>query len=303
MPNYSTLILSLEDKPTITLTLSKHDIEESDVITQCLEEIDHIFSHNKKLDSIAVEPEIPAELAQYLPALYQNMLSRLGFYQQAKPWHLHTLSALFPFIEVQSSAQYRHHPLRPSMPIGTVYQRYDYDADSEISFRVFDIEKDMERLTAWMNDPRVAHFWEQAWSKEKLTTFVQDRLNDTHIMPLIGEFNGQPFGYVEVYWVSEDRLAPYYDVQSYDRGIHLLVGEQEFRGPRYFDCWMRAISHYLFIDDMRTQRIVLEPRSDNHRLFNRIQNVGYKKRFEFNFPHKRSALMMLERKAFFTEQW
>lgn len=303
MFNYTTLILNLDLKPTMSFTLSTQDIEEQSVITQCLQEIDHVFSHHKMIDVLHIASDVPDVLAQYLPAIYQCHLSRQGFYQYTKPWHLHTASTLFPLMEVQSLPQYRHHPLRPEMPKGKVYQRYDHDADVEISFRVFDIEKDMDRLTTWMNDPRVAHFWEQAWSKEKLTDFAQERLNDDHIMPLIGEFNGKPFGYVEAYWVSEDRLSPYFDVKPYDRGIHLLVGESEFRGAHYFNCWMRAISHYLFIDDVRTQRIVLEPRADNQRLFTRIQEVGYRKCFEFNFPHKRSALMMLERDAFFTEQW
>lgn len=302
MFNYRTLLLSLNTNPTIAITLSKQDVEDPSVITQCLKEIDHIFSTNKTVNELIIESEVPSLLAQSLPSLYKNSLSRQGFYQQVRPWHLHAPSTLFPWVEVQSLLQYRHHPVRPEMPTGKVYQRYDHNIDAEISFRLFDLDKDIERFTAWMNDPRVANFWEQAWSYEKLAEFIKERLSDDHIIPLVGEFNGEPFGYVEAYWVSEDRLSPYYDVQPYDRGIHLLVGEQAFRGPDYFNCWMRAISHYLFVDDVRTQRIVLEPRADNQRLFNRIQEVGYKKCFEFNFPHKRSALMMLERKAFFTEQ-
>lgn len=303
MSSYTTFILSLESKPSITLTLSEHDMELQTVITQLWQEIDHVFSQDKAIETIKVIADSYAVLAKYLPSLHDNTLSRQGFYQQPKPWHLHVTSSSFPLMEVQSTAQYGYHPLRPRMPVGTTYQRNDHDADVEISFRVFDLEKDMDRLTVWMNDPRVAHFWEQAWSKEKLTEFVKDRLSDEHIIPLIGEFNGKPFGYVEAYWAAEDRLSAYYNVQPYDRGIHLLVGEQAFRGPKYFNCWMRAISHYLFLDDVRTQRIVLEPRADNDRLFNRIQEVGYHKCFEFNFPHKRSALLMLERNSFFMEQW
>jgi acetyl CoA:N6-hydroxylysine acetyl transferase len=303
MSSYTTFLLSLEPKPSITLTLSERDIESPQIMTQVWQEIDHVFSLNKRLATLKVVPDFHDELARYLALFNGNTISRQGFYQQEKPWHLHVSSSSFPLMEVQSVKQCGYHPLRPSMPTGMVYQRYDHDAKAEISFRVFDLEKDMDRLTVWMNDPRVADFWEQAWSKEKLSEFVQERLSDEHIIPLIGEFNGKPFGYVEAYWVSEDRLSPYYSVQSYDRGIHLLVGEQEFRGPRYFNCWMRAISHYLFIDDVRTQRLVLEPRADNERLFNRIKEVGYNKCFEFNFPHKRSALLMLERQHFFMEQW
>ncbi|TDM52146.1 GNAT family N-acetyltransferase [Aliivibrio fischeri] len=303
MCKYTTLIFNIEPSPTITFTVSNQDLKDSQLIEKSLQEIDHIFSTHSIISEIYFESEIPSQLVQSLPSLYQNRLSREGFYQQVEPWHLHSPSTLFPWREVQTLLQYRHHPLRPEMPKGRVYQRHDHNIDAEISFRVFDLEKDLERFTAWMNDPRVANFWEQAWSYEKLAEFIKERLDDPHIIPLIGEFNGEPFGYVEAYWVSEDRLSPYYDVQPYDRGIHLLVGEQAFRGPEYFNCWMRAISHYLFIDEVRTQRIVLEPRADNHRLFNRIQEVGYKKCFEFNFPHKRSALMMIKRQAFFSEQW
>lgn len=306
MFSYNTFVFNLEPEATLAITLSEQDIHNSATVEQLQQEIDHVFSHNKAIEAVTLTSDssaVLAHLAGYLPLLQQSVLSRQAFYQQAQPWHLHKVSSAFPLQQVQSMNQYRHHPLRPSMPQGVVYQRYDHDAEVEVSFRVFDLEKDMDRFTRWMNDPRVAHFWEQAWSKEKLAEFAQERLNDDHIIPLIGEFNGQPFGYIEAYWVSEDRLSPYYDVQDYDRGIHLLVGEPDFRGPAFFNCWMRAISHYLFIDDVRTQRIVLEPRSDNERLFNRIQEVGYQKCFEFNFPHKRSALVMLERAPFFTEQW
>ena len=87
------------------------------------------------------------------------------------------------------------------MPEGLVYQRYDAKSELTVSFRVFTLEKDLDNFTIWMNDPRVAEFWEQAWSREKLAEFAQQRLADPHIIPLIAEFNGHPFGYIEAYWV------------------------------------------------------------------------------------------------------
>ena len=117
----------------------------------------------------------------------------------------------------------------------------------EVSFRTVDIDKDLAQFTRWMNDPRVAYFWEQAWSEEKLAEFLQQRMADPHIIPLIGEFNGQPFGYVEAYWVAEDRLSPYFNVQDFDRGIHLLVGEQHSVVLRSLS--LDEGSGSLFIDD------------------------------------------------------
>lgn len=305
MPEFNTFIYHAQPQATIELTLHASDLVCSEIGDQLVREIDQLFSQNKQLDCckvITVDHEVKHWVEQLLPLVEQEV-TRQAFYQLPLVWHQHKPSSGFPQRIVQSNDQFRHHPLRPPMPQGQVYQRYDYDAELNVSFRVIDLENDLARFTRWMNDPRVAHFWEQAWSEEKLAEFIQQRLSDPHIIPLIGEFNGEPFGYVEAYWVAEDRLSPYYDVQDFDRGIHLLVGEQQFRGPKFFNAWMRAISHYLFIDDVRTNRIVLEPRADNERLFNRILPLGYRKCFEFNFPHKRSALLMLEREQFFTEQW
>ncbi|EKO3605989.1 acetyltransferase [Vibrio metschnikovii] len=305
MSKFNTFIFSTEPQPVIELTLQASDLICSDIAPQLIREMDQLFSQEKQIETLKVaarDPETQTWIEQLLPLIDQKV-SRCVFYQLPLAWHQHKPSSRFPLQLIQSNNQYRPHPLRPPMPQGQVYQRYNFDVELSISFRVIELDKDLQRFTRWMNTPRVAHFWEQAWSEEKLAEFIEQRLAQPHIIPLIGEFNGEPFGYIEAYWVAEDRLSPYYAVESYDRGIHLLVGEQAFRGPKYFDAWMRAISHYLFIDDVRTNRIVLEPRADNERLFDRILPLGYQKCFEFNFPHKRSALLMLTREQFFAERW
>ena len=305
MPDFKTFIYQDKPTPNVHITALASDLEHSALFETLVNELDQLFSLHKQLESIALtsdDQQVEQRLTQEFPVI-NGELHRSCFYQLPLFWHRHKTSTHFPKRLVQSNDQYRHHPLRPSKPEGCVYQRYDVDAKLEVSFRTVDIDKDLAQFTRWMNDPRVAYFWEQAWSEEKLAEFLQQRMADPHIIPLIGEFNGQPFGYVEAYWVAEDRLSPYFNVQDFDRGIHLLVGEQQFRGPKFFNAWMKGISHYLFIDDARTQRIVLEPRSDNQRLFNRILPFGYQKCFEFNFPHKRSALLMMTRDHFFSEQW
>lgn len=303
MPDFNTFIY--DGNRAVSLTVQPVDFKSTETLKTLINDLDELFSYFKDIDAIKIkslESSLIELLETQLP-INKEVLYRQDFYQAPLIWHQHKTSTQYAKRLVQSDNRYQRHPLRPPMPTDYIYRRYDFDAHAEVSFRVIDLEKDLTRFARWMNDPRVAYFWEQAWSEEKLAEFLKERLADPHIIPLIGEFNGHPFGYIEAYWVSEDRLSPYYDAQDFDRGIHLLVGEQEFRGPKYFNSWIRAISHYLFIDDVRTQRIVLEPRADNERLFNRILPMGYEKRFEFNFPHKRSALLMLTRDKFFTEQW
>ena len=192
-------------------------------------------------------------------------------------------------------------PARPPRPLGEVYRRFDPVLGKNISFRVADMDSDLSRFHRWMNDERVAYFWEQAWSEEKLADYLNRQLNNANSFPLIGCFDDQPFGYFEVYWAAQDRIAPFYPWQAFDRGIHLLVGENEFRGQAHFTSWLRALSHYIYLDEPRTEQIVLEPRVDNRRLFNHIGKLGYQIKHEFDFPHKRAALVMGARENFFQE--
>ena len=192
-------------------------------------------------------------------------------------------------------------PQRPALPDGEVYRRYDMRVRKTLRFRVANPDEDAERFTRWMNDPRVNYFWEQSGSLETQTAYLARQLNSQHSFALIGCFDDNPFGYFEIYWAAEDRIGRHYCWQPYDRGLHLLVGEQEWRGAHYVQSWLRGLTHYLLLDESRTQRIVLEPRADNHRLFRHLEPAGYQSLKEFDFPHKRSRLVMAHRHSFFAE--
>ncbi|MGY0522986.1 GNAT family N-acetyltransferase, partial [Pseudomonas aeruginosa] len=78
-----------------------------------------------------------------------------------------------------------------------------------------------------------------------------------------------------------------------------LVGEEAHRGPHKVACWLSALVHYLFLDDPRSQRVVAEPRADNARMIGHMHNLCFHCEKEFDFPHKRAALMIIGRERFF----
>ncbi|EOX8478110.1 N(6)-hydroxylysine O-acetyltransferase [Salmonella enterica subsp. indica] len=192
-------------------------------------------------------------------------------------------------------------PQRPPRPQGEVYRRYDPRVRKTLSFRVADPVLDAERFTRWMNDPRVEYFWEQSGSLEVQSAYLERLLAGKHAFPLIGCFDDQPFSYFEIYWAAEDRIGRHYLWHPFDRGLHLLVGEQQWRGAHYVQSWLRGLTHYLLLDEPRTQYTVLEPRADNQRLFRHLEPAGYRTIKEFDFPHKRSRMVMANRHHFFTE--
>lgn len=127
---------------------------------------------------------------------------------------------------------------------------------------------DLDLLHSWMNDSRVSSFWGVAGRPEIQESFLTKALSDRHSFPVIGCWDGKPFGYFEIYWAKEDSLGQHLacrDVSDWDRGIHALVGEQEFRGQHRVNVWMSALVHYCLLADLRTEKVLLEPRVDNEK--------------------------------------
>lgn len=223
--------------------------------------------------------------------------SRTQFWQTAGPWTRGETSAGYPQeIVMHNGVRF---PQRPPKPAGEVYRRYDARLGSWVSLRTLDVDADLERFNRWQNTPRVEEFWEEGGSLDEHRAHLQTLAADPHCLQLIGCFDDEPFGFFDAYWAREDRIGPYYESDHYDRGIHMLVGEDHHRGPHKVASWLPALVHYLFLDEPRTRTIVSEPRSDNDRMINHLQRVGFHRQKDFDFPHKRAAMMALTRECFF----
>lgn len=226
------------------------------------------------------------------------VLERDMLWQLPDDWLPKRLDSPYP-VTMTMDASGRRHPVRPAKPSGEVYRRYDHGIQAWVSLRMLDIDTDLERFMRWQNSERVAAFWEQSGTLEAHRRYLESQAKDPRVLNLIGCIDDDPFAYFEAYWTREDRIAPYYDADDFDRGIHMLVGEERHRGPHKVKAWLNALCHYLFLDDCRTRRIVSEPRSDNDRMIQHLQARRFAKPKEFDFPHKRAALMVLHREAFF----
>ena len=128
-----------------------------------------------------------------------------------------------------------------------------------------DRPSDLDLLHKWMNDSRVNAAWGVAGPQETQKKFLTESLQSRHSFPVFGCWDGKPFGYFEVYWVKEDKFGRLLggDVGNYTRGLHVLIGEEEFRGPHRVKVWLSALVHYCWLADPRTETAMLEPRVDN----------------------------------------
>lgn len=180
------------------------------------------------------------------------------------------------------------------------YRSFDKELGSWISFRHLRLEDDLHRFNRWQNSDRVAHFWNERGTLEQHRNYLAALAAAPHTMPLIGCLDGDPFLYLEVYWAKQDKLAAHYEADEHDRGIHMLVGEERHRGPHKVRAWLSALCRHLFEESALTRRIVSEPHYDNIKMIEYLRTQRFEKIKEFDFPHKRAALMVLTRGAFFT---
>ncbi|KAH8904145.1 hypothetical protein BR93DRAFT_164136 [Coniochaeta sp. PMI_546] len=201
------------------------------------------------------------------------------------------------------------HPIRPKPPrMGEIfYTRFIPSVGQYLSFRVaslspkpvphmgpvgpkppsqFDLTtlSDTALLQKWLANPRVSAFWGGF-----VPDFLTKALASKHSFPVIGTWDGVPFGYFEIYWVKEDPLGRYIggsDAADWDRGLHVFIGEDWARGR--VQAWLTSLVHWSFCSDYRTMSICVEPRVDNKRFIQHLQFAGFSREKEISFPHKQA---------------
>jgi hypothetical protein len=207
------------------------------------------------------------------------------------------------------------HPLRPKPPrMGEVfYTRFVPSVGQYLSFRVASLSPkpvpylgpvsdkppehthlttlcDTSILQIWLSNPRISSFW-----GEYVPDFLTRAMSSRHSFPVVGMWDGVPWGYFEIYWVKEDQLGRHMGAEAddFDRGLHAMVGEEWARGR--VPIWLTSLAHYAFCQDFRTMNVCLEPRVDNKRFIQHLEFSGFAKEREIAFPHKQAWLCKLKR--------
>lgn len=225
--------------------------------------------------------------------------SREEFFQHAPLWLAEGGGEARP--ERWAETNGRAHPVRPAITPGVKYRRYWPSIGRTVSYRVAEVERDLDIFHEWHNQPRVYEFWELNKPKEELREYLAKGLLDPHQTPFILEIDNEPVGYFEFYFTPEDRLGPYYNHDAFDRGFHFLIGSRKHLGLANTDAALKALCHFLFLDDPRTRRVMAEPRADNRKVLRYTEVFPvFQKLYEFDFPHKRAALIRGKREAFFS---
>ncbi|KAG5636250.1 hypothetical protein H0H81_008653 [Sphagnurus paluster] len=226
-------------------------------------------------------------------------LSRAAFWQGAGTtgyhdcgWLLSPTSA-FPLIPsfTRSEMVIASHPLRPPKPRAgkALYRRYCTAVGQTLEFVAFDIHGNAEQdgglsphmaaFHKWHNDERVNNAWGEKGNLETHREYIEGLLADPGVVPIMMSWDGELMGYVEIVWVKENHAAQHYPadaaVGNWERGIHVLVGEDKFLGGGRSEIWLRSLAHYIFLADPRTDRVLGEPKESNIAIVKAAQSAGF----------------------------
>ncbi|KKA29672.1 hypothetical protein TD95_001360 [Thielaviopsis punctulata] len=270
------------------------------------------------------DPEVMAELESM--GLVSSMDSTVGIDEAAGWDNMFVTQRMFwqlpESLFLQSSRRHAYppalmyirtngilHPVRPKPPrMGEAfYHRFVPSIGEFISFRVASTSpqpvrytgpressvlvndhlramSDMQLIKRWMAKPRVKEFW-----GDYTDDFLPVALKTPGSIPVIGLWDGVPFGFFQVYWVKEDILGQHVGgavADGFDRGLHVFIGEDWARGrvPQ----WLSSLAHWCFTSENRTMSVCLEPRVDNARFLKRLEENGFYRERQVTFPHKQS---------------
>ncbi|MEW2587059.1 GNAT family N-acetyltransferase [Streptomyces virginiae] len=156
--------------------------------------------------------------------------------------------------------------------------------------------RDLELLTAWMNDPEVAAYWELAGPAAVTAAHLRSQLDgDGWSIPCLGLLDGTPMSYWEIYRADLDPLSRHYSARPHDTGIHLLIGDGTNRGRGLGTALLRAVADLVLGNRPRCTRVVAEPDIRNTPSVSAFLSSGFRCHAEIDLPEKRAALMVRER--------
>lgn len=161
--------------------------------------------------------------------------------------------------------------------------------------RLADADADAEMVSEWMNRPHLVEAWEYGWPPERWHRYLSAQLAGEYSRPLIGSFRGQPFVYIELYRAAKDSIAPCYDADPHDIGLHAAIAEMRFINRGIAPILLPRLTANIFELDAQCRRIMFDPDHRNKGARDVCEYAGCAFLGEHDMSNRRMALYALPR--------
>lgn len=127
------------------------------------------------------------------------------------------------------------------------------------SLRVVDADRDVETIAEWMNRPHLAEAWEYAWPVPRWRRYLEAQLAGEYSRPFLGSLRGKDYGYVEIYRAAKDSIAPRYDADPYDLGLHAAIADVRIVNKGFAPILLPRIVASVFEQEPQCRRVMFDP--------------------------------------------
>lgn len=127
------------------------------------------------------------------------------------------------------------------------------------AFRPADADADAEMVSEWMNRPHLVEAWEYPWPPQRWRRYLRAQLDGQYSLPLIASYEGVEAAYIELYRAAKDSIAPRYDADPYDIGIHAAIADLDFVHRGFAPMLLPQVVASVFAQEDRCRRIMFDP--------------------------------------------
>lgn len=168
------------------------------------------------------------------------------------------------------------------------YSRYFPKENITISLRPIDLDSDLEMLHEWFHREHAIKIWKMDWPVSKLETYFRTMIPGDMMHAYIGEANGEPTFYFEVYWATKDMVGDYYEVLPTDYGTHQYIAPTDPK-KKYASPATQCMVDYVFAQP-EVGKMVGEGSVDSLASMMNKAHVGFKVEKVIEMPHKKANL-------------
>ncbi|EHB55632.1 Siderophore biosynthesis protein, conserved region [Mycolicibacterium rhodesiae JS60] len=154
---------------------------------------------------------------------------------------------------------------------------------------------DAEMVAEWMNRPHLAQAWEYDWPVARWQAHLRAQLDGTYSLPLIASLDGVAGGYLEIYRAAKDSIAPCYDADPYDLGLHAAIARLDLVHRGVGIGLLPHIMASLFAAEPRCRRIMFDPDHRNTAARKVCDGAGCRFLGEHDMSNRRMALYAFDR--------
>lgn len=165
------------------------------------------------------------------------------------------------------------------------------------ALRLVDPAADAEMVSEWMNRPHLVEAWEYPWPAKRWQRYLQAQIDGEYSRPLIGSFRGQDVAYIEIYRAAKDSIAPRYQADPYDLGLHAAVADLKLLNRGLMPLLLPKVVASLFEVEPPCRRIMFDPDHRNTGARRACEFAGCTFLGEHEMANRRMALYALPRTA------